>query len=39
MMYDTFYTTDLMLLKNRLIKPTFFKISKKKKKEAKKIKG
>ena len=37
MMYDTFYTTHLMLLKNRFIKPTFLRFQKKK--EAKKTKG
>lgn len=37
-MYDTFYTTNLMLLKNGLIKPTFLRF-KKKKKEAKKSKA
>lgn len=38
MMYDTFYTTNLMLLKNRFIKPTFLRFQKKKK-EAKKSKA
>lgn len=37
MMYDTFYTTNLMLLKNRFIKPTFLRFQKKK--GSKKIKG
>ena len=39
MMYDTFYTTNLTLLKNRFIKPTFLRFQKKKKGSKKKPKA